>query len=196
MGDLYDRVKGEQDAVTKLLSKIPGFKGYIERQSRRASDKLLRETIANHYEAQWQRISGLQKDLISQGGIMYIDDLEASALKLRQFIDRVRTASYGYAGFFDAVKIREEELAAVYQYDLTLLDMEVEIGRAIDNVEASMGTDGLPASIRHLTAKAQDCLDAFNQRTEVMIGSGLGETHETPAAPIEPLTPPEPPAQS
>lgn len=192
MGDLYDRVKGEQDAVTKLLSKIPGFKGYIERQSRRASDKLLRETIANHYEAQWQRISGLQKDLISQGGIMYIDDLEAAALKLRQFIDRVRTASYGYAGFFDAVKIREDELAAVYQYDLTLLDMETEIGRAIDNVEGSLGTDGLPAAIRHLTSKAQECLDAFNKRTEVMIGSSTGEE---PAAPIEPLTPPEPPAQ-
>lgn len=196
MGDLYDRVKGEQDAVTRLLSKIPGFKGYIERQSRRASDKLLRETIANHYEAQWQRISGLQKDLISQGGIMYIDDLEASALKLRQFIDRVRTASYGYAGFFDAVKIREEELAAVYQYDLALLDMEVEVERAIDNVETSLGTDGLPASIRHLTAKAQDCLDAFNKRTEVMIGSGLGEAPATPAAPVDPMTPPEPPVQS
>lgn len=180
MGDLYDRVKGEQDAVTKLLSKIPGFKGYIERQSRRASDKLLRETIADHFEALWQRISGLQKDLISQGGIMYIDDLETAALKLRQFIDRVRTASYGYAGFFDAVKIKEEELASVYQYDLALLEMEDAVGRAIDNVEAALGTDGLPATIRDLTAKAQDCLNAFNKRAEVMIGSS--QTEEPPAA--------------
>jgi len=181
MNDLYDRVKGEQDAVTKLLSKIPGFKGYLERQTRRASDKLLRETIANHFESLWQRISGLQKDLISQGGIMYIDDLETSALKLRQFIDRVRTASYGYAGFFDAVKVKEEELAVVYQYDLALLEMEGTVGRAIDNVEASLGTDGLPAAIRNLTAHAQECLDSFNKRTEVMIGSS---------------TPPEePPAQ-
>jgi hypothetical protein len=39
-----------------------------------------------------------------------VDDLEGAAIKLRQFIDRVRTASYGYAGFFDAVKVRSEEL--------------------------------------------------------------------------------------
>ena len=62
----------------------------------------------------------------------------------------------------------EEELARVYEYDSALLDLEDEVGRAIDNVEASMGSDGLPASIRHLTSKAQDCLDAFNRRDEVI----------------------------
>lgn len=172
MGDLFERVKGEQDIITKLLSKIPGFSGYIERQTRRASDKMLRETIATRFEALWQRISSLQKDLINQGGILYVDDLESAALKLRQFIDRVRTASYGYAGFFDAVKINEEELAQVYQYDLVLLEAESEVSRAIDNVEASLGTDGLPAAIRNLTSLAQQCVDAFNKRTEVMIGGG------------------------
>ena len=172
MGDLFERVKGEQDIITKLLSKIPGFSGYIERQTRRASDKMLRETIATRFEALWQRISGLQKDLINQGGILYVDDLESAALKLRQFIDRVRTAYYGYAGFFDAVKINEEELAQVYQYDLVLLEAESEVSRAIDNVEASLGTDGLPAAIRNLTSLAQQCVDAFNKRTEVMIGGG------------------------
>lgn len=170
MGDLFERVKGEQDIITKLLSKIPSFSGYIERGARRASDKLLRETVANRFEALWQRISGLQKDLINQGGILYVDDLESAALKLRQFIDRVRTASYGYAGFFDAVKINEEELALVYQYDLVLLESEGEVSRAIDNVEASLGTDGLPAAIRNLTSLAQQCVDAFNKRTEVMVG--------------------------
>ena len=174
MGDLFERVKGEQDIITKLLSKIPGFSGYIERQTRRASDKMLRETIATRFEALWQRISGLQKDLINQGGILYVDDLESAALKLRQFIDRVRTASYGYAGFFDAVKINEEELAQVYQYDLALLDAADEVKNAVDNVETSMGTDGLPAAIRHLTAIAQQSVDAYNRRSEVMIGGITG----------------------
>jgi hypothetical protein len=31
-----------------------------------------------------------------------------------------------------------------------------------------MGSDGLPAAIRHLTSKTQDCLDAFGKRDEVM----------------------------
>lgn len=170
MSDLFDRVTSDQDVFKKLLSKIPGFSGYIKREDRRASDKILRDTIADRFEELWQKVSSLQRDFISQGEIGYIDDLEAAAIKLRQFIDRIRTAAYGYSPFFDAIKINEEELAKVYQFDLELLNLVDEVNHAIENVETSVGTDGLPASIRNLTAISQKCLDAFNQRSETMIG--------------------------
>jgi hypothetical protein len=170
MSDLYDRVTAEQDIFKKILSKVPGFSGYIERQNRRSADKILRETIANQFEEQWQRISSIQRELLGQGGIAYVDDLEAAALKLRQFIDRVRTASYGYSGFFDAIKINEEELAQVYQYDWTLLGLVDQVSGAIDNVEASIGTDGFPAAIRNLVSLAGNAVQAFDHRSQVLIG--------------------------
>jgi len=101
--------------------------------------------------------------------------LEAAAIKLRQFIDRVRTASYGYAGIFDAIKIKEDELAKVYEYDAGLLELSERVRSAIDNVETSMGTDGLPASIKHLTNLAQEAVHAFNKRSEVMRNIGTVE---------------------
>lgn len=168
MSDLFDKVTGDQDIFKKLASKIPGFKGYIERSNRRAADKLLRETIAERFEEQWRRISVLQVDFINQGELIYVDDLERAAIKLRTFIDKLRRATYGYSGFFDAVKINEDELARVYDYDSAMFDMVDEVSHAIDNLEASMGTEGLPAAIRNLTSKAQDCLDVFNRRSEVM----------------------------
>lgn len=179
MSDILGRIREQQDIFGKLLGKIPGFNGYFDREQRRAADKLLRETVAARYAEQWQRISALQRDLISQGGLAYVDDLEGAAIKLRQFIDRVRTASYGYAGFFDAVKINSEELEKLYQYDLWLLSLVDEITRAIDNVEASLGTDGLPASIRHLTGLAQASVEAFQKRSEAILGGS--EAAQTPA---------------
>jgi hypothetical protein len=170
MNDIFDKVAEDQDPIKKLISKIPGFQGYVERGDRRMSDKLLRETIANEYEAHYQRISGLQRDLISQGGLAYIDDLENAAIKLRQFIDRVRTASYGYAGLFDAIKIKEEELATIYQYDSALLEKGTTVSAAIDNVESSIGTDGLPASIRHLISVSQECIEIFDKRSNALKG--------------------------
>lgn len=155
------------------MAKIPGFKGYVERGDRRMSDKILRETVAKDYETQYQRISSLQRDLISSGGLAYIDDLENAAIKIRQFIDRIKTASYGYAGLFDAIKIKEEELANIYNYDLTLLEHVNEVSSAIDNVEASIGSDGLPASIRHLIAISQEVVDAFNKRSDALKGIAL-----------------------
>jgi hypothetical protein len=169
MSDIMDRVVGEQDFFKKLLSKIPGFKGYIERNHRRSADKLLREKVADGFEAQWGRISALQRDLVNQGGLEFVDDLENAAIKLRQFIDRIQRAAYGYAGLFDPIKINVEELNQIYQYDLVLVNSIDEVSRAVDNVEASMGSDGLPAAIRNLTSISQSCVDAFNRRSLVIM---------------------------
>jgi hypothetical protein len=164
----YDKVSADLDPFKKILSVIPGFKGYIERQKRRDSDKILRETVANRFDQQWQRISALQRDFISQGELLYVDDLEAAAIKLRTFIDRIRRARRGYSGLFDAEKINEKELALLYQYDASLLEMSEQVAQAIDNVEASVGSDGLPAAIRNLTSVSQQCIDAYNRRDEAM----------------------------
>ncbi len=168
MSDLFERVVGQRDALKKLIAKLPGFKGYYERSDRRSADKLLRETISDKFHVQWQRLSSIQRDLVSTGHLEVIDEIEIGAIRLRQFIDRIKTAAYGYSGFFDATKVNEVELEKVYQYDLTLLEMADEITGAIDNLETSIDTDGFPASIRNLNQKAQDCLDAFNQRSELM----------------------------
>jgi hypothetical protein len=175
MSDLIEnilhKVGSDMDPFKKLMNIIPGFKGYIQRQNRRDSDKLLRDTVAMRFEEQWQRISALQRDFISQGQISYVDDLEAAAIKLRTFIDRIRRAPRGYSGLFDAVKINEEELTKIYQYDAAMLELADEIGRAIDNVEASIGSDGLQAAIRHLVSTAQDCIQVYDRRSEVVFGS-------------------------
>ena len=169
MNDILERVTGESDFIKKILSKLPGFRGYMEREDRRNADKLLRESIAARFENLLHRISSLQKEAISNGEIEKIDDFESSAIKIRQLIDRIKNASYGYAGFFDVIKVNTEELSAIYQYDLQMLELEDEISRAVDNVETSFGTDGLPAAIRHLTTLSQSCLDIFNQRKEVIV---------------------------
>ena len=172
MSDLTDqimgKVAGDVDPFKSILSKVPGFGGYVERQKRRDADKLLRESIADRMEEQWGRISAIQRDLISQGQIAYIDDLEAAAIKLRTFIDRIRRAPRGYSGMFDAVKINEVELAKLYQYDAAMLGMVDEVARAIDNVEASIGSDGLPAAIRHLVSTARSCVEIYKRRAETV----------------------------
>ena len=168
MSDLYDKVTEHQDILTKLIGKIPGFNGYIEKGKRRAADKMLREQIANQYTELWKRVGNLQQDFASSGEVTYLDDLEKAAMKLQTFVDKVSNAAYGYAGFFDAIKIKEDELAKIYEFDIALLDMVDEFSRAIDNIEASVGSDGLPAAIRHLVGQTRDLVSTFDRRDEVV----------------------------
>jgi hypothetical protein len=171
MADIFQKITDSRNLIEKIGAAIPGFKGYVDRNSRRDADKLLREAVAGKFEQQWSRIAGIQRDLINQGSIDLVDDLEAAAVKMRTLIDRVRTASYGYAGFFDAIKVNESDLVKLYQFDASLLDRAVQMGAAVDNVAASMGSDGLPAAIRNVAALAQDALDAFQGRNDLIVGT-------------------------
>ncbi len=171
---IYGKVDSDLDPFKKILGKIPGFSGYMERQKRRDSDKLLRDMIADRFEQQAQRVSGLQRDLISQGQIELVDDVEAAVIKLRTFSDRVRRATRGYSGLFDAVKINEEELTRLYEYDATMLDLVEEVARSVDNLEAALGSEGSPAAIRHLVGVAQQCIDVFDRREEVFMAAPQG----------------------
>ncbi len=169
MSDLYEKVTDDQDPLRKLASKIPGFSGYIERENRRAADKLLRESIADKFDQVWKKVGYLQKDMVKDQ-LEYVDDLESAAMKIRTFIDKVRTASYGATGFFDAVKINQDELAKLYEFDLALVAKAEELSHAVDNVEASIGTDGMPAAVSNLVSLSRDLVSTFEKRGEVITG--------------------------
>jgi hypothetical protein len=173
MDEFFEKVKSQQDPFKRLAARIPGFGGYVERQNRRDADKLLRDTVARRFDEQWQRASQLQVDMVSQGMIQYVDDMERATLKLRTFIDKLTTAPRGYSGLFDAVKINEKELEAIYQYDAAFFDLAEQIGRALDNVEASLGDEAaLPATIRNLVSLARMAVETYNRRMEVVVGDG------------------------
>lgn len=169
MSDLLDQVTSDQDPFTKIASKIPGFSGYIERQARRSADKMLRETIGDQFKELWKRVGDVQQDMAGQGELTHLDDMEKAATKLLTFVDKVTGAAYGYSGFFDAIKINEDELARLYEFDAALLDYVDGIGRAIDNVQASRGTDGMPAALSHLINLTRELVSTFDARDQVLI---------------------------
>ena len=173
MDQFFEKVTTQQDPFKKVMSFIPGFKGYIDRQNRRDADKLLRDTVARRFEEQWKRTSQLQSDMVGSGMIQYVDDMEKAAIQLRTFIDKITTAPRGYAGMFDAVKINEKELEAIYQFDAAFFDLADQVGRALDNVEASLADEtALPAAIRNATSLARLAVETYNRRSEAVTGSG------------------------
>ncbi|MCB0118293.1 MAG: hypothetical protein H6634_16755 [Anaerolineales bacterium] len=172
MSDFFEKVSSQVDPFKKLVSHIPGFSGYVERQNRRDADKLLRETVARRFEEQWKRASNLQADMAGNGMLMFVDDMERASLALRTFIDKISTAARGYSGLFDAVKINEKELEAIYQFDAAFFDLADQVKSGLDNVEASMGDEAaLPAAIRNITSIARLAVETFERRSEVVTGS-------------------------
>ncbi|NMB93520.1 MAG: hypothetical protein GYA26_04795 [Flexilinea flocculi] len=162
----------EKNKFEKLLEKIPGIKGYKEKEARRDTDKLVREAIAKRFEEQWSRIGEIQRDLLKAGNLLFVGDLESAAIKIRQFIDRVKTASYGYAGLLDVVKVDDAALQQLYDYDLYLFKLAESIKSAVDVVESNIEkNEEIETAIRNLVSVAQECITAFNRRSEVITGT-------------------------
>ncbi len=171
MENLNDIVSAGKGGFEKFIEKIPGVKGYKEKEDRRTTDKIVRETIAKRLEDQWARISGVQRQLLKAGALGPMGDLESPALKIRQFIDRIKTASYGYAGLMDAIKVDEVALNQLYDYDLYLYGLVDEVAKRLDKIEAGGAETELDQAIRELTAVATELVTAFNRRSEVIQGT-------------------------
>jgi hypothetical protein len=172
MGDLYERVSEARTGLEKLLGKIPGYKGYKEKEMRRESDKLLREAVATQMDLQRQRLDDLQKQLIAAGRFEYLDEMGNATTKLQTFIDRVRKATYGYAGLFDATRVREEELDRLYDFDNRLLEFAERLAVALGNLETSIPAgEGLAEAVRAVLDICGEANRTLDEREQVILGS-------------------------
>lgn len=175
MSDLYKRVSEARTGLEKLLGQIPGYKGYKEKEMRRESDKLLREAVANRMRAHLRRMQGLQRRLIGAGRLEYLDDLGVAVTQLQTFIDRVWRATYGYSGLFDAVRVREEELDRLYDFDHRLLEYGDRLSAALDTLETAIPSgEGLAEALRAVQSICAEANDTFSMREEVILGAPSG----------------------
>ncbi|GAB4561872.1 MAG: hypothetical protein Kow0047_09600 [Anaerolineae bacterium] len=130
--DLADKMRDQMGKIEGFLAGLPGIEGYKEKELRREADRKVREMLAQLLEDQRARLTGLQLDLLSSGGLEWVDDLERAVGKLQLLIDQVKTAAYGYAGFFDALRVKEAELDRLAVFDRDMIQRATEVGERID----------------------------------------------------------------
>jgi hypothetical protein len=172
--DMRDKVEESLTGIESLARKIPGYGGYKEKEMRREADRLLRDKIAQLFGDQAQRLVEMQGQLVSGGEIALLEHataLDDAVRRLQTFVDRVKRAAQGYAGFFDAVKVKEEQLDALYDFDNGLLDQIVTVTSAVDDVQAAIDAgEGLPAAIVKVKQVAGEVNHVFSQRNDVITG--------------------------
>lgn len=138
--DLY---RSEKNFLERLGEKIPGLAGYRDREARRDTDKRLREHLARRLDQARQGVDAARREATGRGDLAALGRLGEVDARARRAADGLRYATYGYAGLFDQVRMREEELDRIYRFDLELLD-EVE---AAEGALASLSEAGPDACL-------------------------------------------------
>ncbi|GAB4530234.1 MAG: hypothetical protein Kow0063_08160 [Anaerolineae bacterium] len=170
--DFRDIIEDSKGGLEGLVSRIPGYRGYKQKEDRRAADKLLREHLASQLGEQQRHLASLQRDLLESGGLLLVDDLERAVTQVQKLADKIRTASYGYAGLFDAVKVKEEELDALYEFDEDMLNQVSAIQSAVAALATAIDADGdVKTAIREVVSAAEDANTIWRQRESAITGA-------------------------
>ena len=168
--DMRDVVADGMSGFEKLIAKIPGYSGYKEKEMRREADKLLRDHIYGVLTGQRRRIEDIQANL----GVEHIESVEkvgTARRRLQTLADTVHTAAYGYAGLFDAVRVKEEQLDALYSFDSGLLAESEAIIACVDSLQSAVDNgEGLSGAIRDLTETITRLQDLYSRRKDVLTG--------------------------
>ena len=170
--DFRQSVEESKGGFERFVSKIPGYRGYKEKETRREADKLLREYLTGQLDAQRRRLAELQRQLLDGGGLLFMDDVERAVTKVQKLADMIRTATYGYAGLFDAVKVKEGQLDALYNFDNQMLEQVTVIQTAVDGLAAAVDANGdVNAAIKDVMKAAEDANARWRQREDAITGA-------------------------
>ncbi len=118
MAGAVERARRARTLVERLGARVPGFSGYLDRELRREVDEALRNHLAAGLEAARRRVAAAMASLtLAQAA--QIERLNRLDKELDALACRLRAAGSGYAGLFDAFKVREEQLERLYELDLS-----------------------------------------------------------------------------
>lgn len=169
-----EQAKANMGALERLFKGLPGISGYVDKELRRDADKRLREFIATQLTEQKLQLLTIQKQLLGSGGLRWLAEIDQVIQKLQTLTDRIRTASYGYAGLFDAVKVGEAQLAALHQFDTDLATQVAAIGEAVTHLQTAVtNNETLQPTLQAITQAVVAMDTQFNHRRDAILSPEL-----------------------
>jgi|GraSoiStandDraft_43_1057313.scaffolds.fasta_scaffold119733_2 hypothetical protein len=165
----YEEARGQRNWLERLGEKIPGYRGFQDRELRRDVDRQLRE----HLAAELGRLKGLSRDhargWVDAGKIGALNGFDRLDRQLDGLSQAIRFSDYGATGLFDPVKIGDAELQRLYEFDLSVVDDLAALEAELAALPAPGGDDPAPALDRLL--QGVRALDGKWRQREQVIGN-------------------------
>ncbi|MGD0202866.1 MAG: hypothetical protein ABSC20_03035 [Candidatus Bathyarchaeia archaeon] len=172
--DELSNVQGQMSLPEKIAAFVPGFRGYKEKELRRESDRLIRNHLYLKLSIEKTDLREIEQKLADRRYFDVLTDMDRLLAKMDRVVEKINHASYGYSGFFDAVKVREENLDHMIDFDNKLLDGINALTTEIDAFKADLAsgvTTNLKTRVQNVTDKLESLENTFDQRNEVILGA-------------------------
>lgn len=171
--DVYGQAKSQMRLSERIAAVIPGFRGYKEKELRRESDKLVRNHLVLKLSKAKDNIKGIFQKMADKRYMDILTDMDRLNAKMDRVTEKVNHASYGYAGLFNVVKVKEENLDGMIAFDNQLLDNVNALNSEIDAFKSQVNSgdySNLKDKVQAVIGKIEALEDTFDKRQEVILG--------------------------
>ncbi len=171
--DVYAQAKSQMRLSERIAAALPGFRGYKEKELRRESDKLIRNNLPLKLSKDKDNVRDISQRIADKRYLDVLPNIDRLTAKMDRITEKVNHASYGYAGFFDIVKIKEENLDRMITFDNQLLDEVDALTASIEDLKTQLlsgNYSNLNDKIQTVSDKFELLEDTFDQREQVILG--------------------------
>ncbi|TRO51655.1 hypothetical protein E2P61_05725 [Candidatus Bathyarchaeota archaeon] len=171
--DVYAEAKKQMRLSERIVAAIPGFRGYKEKELRRESDKIIRNHINLKLSESKDDLKSIFQKLSDRRYFDVLTDMDRLIAKADRVTEKINHASYGYSGFFDIVKVKEENLNRMIDFDNKLVGEVDGLVADIDVFKAEITkgeTKNIRIRVQNIADKLESFEETFDKRTQVILG--------------------------
>ena len=171
--DVYAQSKSQMRLSERIAAALPGFRGYKEKELRRESDKLVRNNLYLKLTKDKDNVKSISQKIADKRYMDVLTDIDRLNAKMDRITEKVNHASYGYAGFYDIVKIKEENLDRMITFDNQLIDEVNALTASIEDLKTQLLSNNfanLKDKIQTIADKFELLEDTFDKREQVILG--------------------------
>jgi len=169
-------VEADRGLLKKIQLRIPGYAGYRRREDIRAADNLLRIQIFEKMKAFRAELESAREDAGRASTAISLSALGNVIFDLEATEGRVRHGEQGYSGISATIRIEEEELDRLYEYDYAMIEGLDRAAQDVPTLRAAIEANDKSAfdkGVKALRADLKAFDDAFKQRIAIISGTAV-----------------------
>jgi len=132
------RIQEKDKLLEKIMNTLPGFKGYKANEQRREADKIIRNFLYSKLQEARNELQDIYQGLAESQVPEALHPIDKLTAIFDRVSEKVNHASYGYAGFFDAIKIEEDELDRMIAFDTQLVDAAKGLAQKVQDFKSEV----------------------------------------------------------
>ncbi len=166
--NLKKRIGESKDLVDRLIGKLPGYSGYVEKGEMYEADRVVRDFIAEKLLSYKKTVEGAIKDQTRKGELSRLTDLEAINTLLEKVHKKCAHADYGKSGAVSRVTVSQDDSNKILEFDWRMIGRADELEPEIAKLDGAEG-DALDAEITRIRKLIEEFEKSFDQRKNVIL---------------------------